>query len=138
MSLGDDIAQALPELRAMAESRMLDIFDVGVSTGGTVYDPATGTDVEEIEPLFTTKGRVKSGGLVVRDAEVGGRTTVSVTRELHIPVTSDPIPVGAVAVCTSVHASSDPTLLGASLRLAGPAPGSQTTARRLQVEEVIS
>lgn len=116
---------------------MLDTFDIGRPTGGFVY--VDGEEVEEIDPLFTTPGRVKVvGGLSARTSEVGGRTAVSVTRELHIPVTSDAVPVGAVAVCTAVHATSDPTLLNARLRLSGPAPGSQTTARRLQVTEDLS
>lgn len=118
---------------------MLDTFAIGVPTGGTVYDPATQTEVDEIDPLFTTRGRVKSpSGLVARESQAGGRTVVEVTRALHIPVGSPVVPVGAIAVCTVVDSSSDPSLLNARLRLAGPAPGSQTTARRLEVTEVLS
>lgn len=118
---------------------MLDTFDIGTPSGGYTYDPVTGKDVETITPLFTTKGRVKArSGLASREAEAGGRTVVTVVRELHIPVGSPNVPTDAVAVCTAVHASSDPTLLNARLRLAGPAPGSQTTARRLEVTEVLS
>jgi hypothetical protein len=129
---------ALSDGRELAESRMLDTFDIKVSLG-TNYNPATGNDEETFEPLFTTSGRVKvGGGLAARDAEAGGRTVVTVVRELHIPVGSAAIPVGAIAVCTAVHQTSDPTLLGARLRLAGPTPGSQTTARRLEVTEVLT
>lgn len=125
--------------RAAALSRMLDTFDIKLATGGWVYDPATETDVEEFDLLFTTAGRVKvGGGLAARDSEAGGRTVVTVTRELHIPVDSDPVPVGAVAFVVTVAPTSDPSLLNARLRLDGPAPGSQTTARRLQVSEVIA
>lgn len=143
MSIQSAIEAELPFLRAEAEARMLDTFDIGVPSGSYAYDPTanggTGGDVETITPLFTTPGRVKvGGGLASREAEAGGRTIVSVTRELHIPVDSAAVPTGAVAVCTAVHATSDPTLLGATLRLAGPAPGSQTTARRLEVEEVLT
>ena len=143
VTLQSAIAAELPYLRAEAEARMLDTFDIGVPSGGYTYDPAanggTGGDVETIEPLFTTAGRVKvGGGLAAREAEAGGRTVTTVIRELHIPVDSDAVPVGAVAVCTAVDPTSDPTLLGARLRLSGPAPGSQTTARRLQVEEILT
>lgn len=124
--------------RRRAERRFLDTFDIG-TPGETVYNPETGNDEVTITPLFTTVGRVKaSSGLVARESEAGGRTVVTVTRELHIPVDSPAVPTGAVAVCTAVHATSDPTLLGATLRLAGPAPGSQTTARRLEVTEVLT
>ena len=117
---------------------MLDQFDIKIPTG-TGYNPATGNDEATYTDLFSTLGRVKvSGGLSARESEAGGRTVVTVVRELHIPVDSAAIPTGAVAVCTAVHATSDPTLLGATLRLAGPAPGSQTTARRLEVTEILS
>lgn len=139
MTLQSAIESELPFLRAEAEARMLDEFAVMVSTGGWVYDPEAGEDVEEFALLFTTPGRVKvGGGLAAHDTEAGGRTVVSVTRELHIPVSSAAVPTNAVAFCTAVRATSDPTLLGARLTLAGPAPGSQTTARRLQVTEVLT
>lgn len=117
---------------------MLDTFDIAIPLGPQ-YNPETGNTEEAFDALFTTRGRVKAGhGLTARESEVGGRTAVTVVRELHIPVDSPAVPVGAVAVCTDVHATSDPSLLGAVLRLAGPSPGSQTTARRLEVEEVIA
>lgn len=139
MTLQSAIEAELPFLRAEAEARMLDTFDIKFPTGGWIYDEEAGEDVEAFDLLFTTSGRVKvEGGLSVRDAEVGGRTSASVVRSLHIPVGSPVVPVGAVAVCTAVHATSDPTLLGARLTIGGPAPGSQTTARRLEVTEVLS
>lgn len=117
---------------------MLDTFEVR-NNFRTEYDPATQQDVEVSDLLFTTPGRVKvEGGLAVRDAEVGGRTSALVVRSWHIPVGSPVVPAGAVAICTAVHATSDPTLLGARLRIGGPAPGSQTTARRLEVTEVLT
>lgn len=117
---------------------MLDTFAIKLSLGIS-YNPATGNDEEAFEDLFTTPGRVKvGGGLAANESEAGGRTVVTVSRELHIPVSSAAVPVGAVAFCTAVHTTSDPTLIGDRLRLDGPAPGSQTTARRLQVSEVIS
>lgn len=116
---------------------MLDTFDIGAPTGG--WHLENGVEVQTIDPIVTTKGRVKvSNGLSAHSSEVGGRTAVEVTRALHIPVNSPQIPAGAIAVCTAVHATSDPTLLGARLVLDGAAPGSQTTARRLQVTEVIA
>lgn len=136
--LGHDVAHYLPELRAQAESRMLDTFDINVPSG-TAYNPATQSEEPTYALLFATRGRVKvATALNVREAQGGERTIVSVERELHIPVGSPAIPVGAVAVCTFADSTSDPTLLGAALRLEGPAPGSQTTARRMKVTEVIA
>ena len=139
MTLMGAIEGRLPFLRAEAEARMLDTFEIRTYGEGYHYDPVLEQDVRDYEVLFTTLGRVKvEGGLAVRDAEVGARTSAAVVRSLHIPVDSPAIPPGAEAVCTAVHATSDPTLLGAHLRIDGPAPGSQTTARRLEVTEVLS
>lgn len=123
--------------RQMAESRMLDTWTIGASLGWA-YDDDAGEDVQTVDPLFTTKGRLKVAGNVVRESEAGGRTVTETRRELHIPVDSDSVPAGAVAQCTAIHETSDPTMLGTIVRLAGPAPGSQTTARRLEVTEVLS
>lgn len=138
MTLQSAIEAELPFLRAEAEARMLDTFDIKTSNGIS-YNSTTGLDEETFTLLFATVGRVKvGGGLAANASEAGGRTVVTVTRELHIPYNSAAVPVNAVAFCTAVHATSDPTLLNARLRLEGPAPGSQTTARRLQVSEVLS
>lgn len=132
------VASATHAGRRAAEARMLDEFELRVYTGGWAYNPDTGQDERAYDVAFTTPGRVKVATTVPADSEVGGRTATTVRRELHIPYDSPAVPAGAVAVCTYVDESSDPTLLGAELTLAGPAPGSQTTARRLLVEEVIA
>jgi hypothetical protein len=142
VTLAAAIEAELPFLRAEAEGRMLDTFEIRTYDDDRVFVYNEDLD-EEVENIFTviltTPGRVKvQAGLAVRDAEVGGRTAASVVRSLHIPVDSIALPPNAVAVCTAVHATSDPTLLGARLVLSGPAPGSQTTARRLEVEEVLT
>lgn len=139
MTLQAAIEAELPFLRAEAEARMVDWFDIKVESASPVYNPTTKTTEPVYTLLFSTKGRVKApGGLAVRESESAARTSVSVIRELHIPVSSAAVPVGAVAFVTSVHETSDPTLLDARLRLAGPSPGSQTTARRLMVSEVLT
>lgn len=139
MILQQAIADGLGEIRREAEARMTDTFEVRIYSGGWTYNKAQQKDVRQYDVLLTTPGRVKvGGGLAASDADVGGRASVEVRRELHVPIATPAIPVGAVAVCVQIAATSDPTLLGAELTLAGPAPGSQTTARRLQVTEVIA
>lgn len=128
----------LPSLKRDAESRMLDTWAIGTDMGWT-YNPDSGEDEQTVAPLFTTKGRMKASRTYGNiNQQVGGRTATIVTRELHIPVASPPVPVDAVAQCVAVDSSSDPSLLGAIVRIAGPAPGSQTTARRLEVTELLT
>ena len=138
MALNDDIAAELPFLRQQAESRMLDEWVIGTSEGWR-YDPEKDEDVRTVVPLFTTKGRMTDqGGPTVTDAQAGERTVVSTWRSLHIPWNSPAVPVNALAECVAIDDSTDPTLLGAIVRLTGSAPGSQKTARRLEVVEVLT
>jgi len=141
MTLQAAIEQTLPRLRAEAEARMVDTWSIGADVGWT-YDPAAdggnGADVQTVTPLFTTQARLTERGMAVSDEEVGGRTSVVTRRELHIPWNSPEAPVDAVAQCTAIHSSTDPTLLGTIVRLRGSAPMSQKTARRLEVVEVLS
>lgn len=143
MNLGDELAAVLPELREMAESRMRSTFEIQFEVG-TTLDPDTDADVPVYETFETTRGRIKSPGNVVHESEVGGRTAAEVTRILSIPVdTPDPwmdprSRYGVTALCTAIDDTDDPTLLGRRVKLSGPAPGSQTTARRLQITEVVA
>lgn len=116
---------------------MLDTWTIGADVGWA-YDEDAGEDVRTVTPLFTTPGRLKVAGNVVRESEAGGRTVTETRRELSIPVGSPAVPAGAVAQCIAIDATSDPTMLNIIVRLAGPAPGSQTTARRLEVAEVLT
>lgn len=106
------------------------------------YDPAAdggkGADVQTVTPLFSTAGRLTEHGTAVSEAEAGERTVVETHRELHIPWNSPAAPVNAVAQCTAIHPTTDPTLLGTIVRLSGPVPATQKTARRLQVTETLT
>jgi len=122
--------------RRRAESRMLDTFQIGTFGEGWEYDPFLDAEVREFIVAFETKARVKAVGVLPSSAEVGGRTSHETRRELHIPATSPETPPDAVARCTAVHETTHPPLFGAYLSIEGPAPGSQTTDRRLTVTEV--
>lgn len=116
---------------------MVDTWAIGADVGWT-FDEVAGVDVQTVTPLFTTKGRLTERGTVVQSTQAGERTVVESNRELEIPWNSPEAPVNAVAQCTAIHKTTDPTVLGTIVRLAGPAPASQKTARRLQVSEVLS
>lgn len=123
---------------------MLTTCAIQYDTGSTDIDPATDSEIKVYETTFSTKCRIKSTALLVRLNEVGGRTSGETSRELHIPVNSaDPwdspdAARGVFALITAVDPTDDPTLLGQRVRLSGPAPGSQTTARRLEITEIVS
>lgn len=137
------LAAGLARGRKAAEKRMRTTCEIQYDTGDTAQDPNTGTENPVYATAFTTKCRIKSPGLDVQQDEAGGRTSSTVSRELHIPVHStdpwsDPRAGGGVsALITAIDPTDDPTLDGVRLTLTGPAPGSQTTARRLQVTEVV-
>lgn len=139
MTVQAGIDRELPFLRAEAEARMRSTWAIGTTTGWT-NDPATGVDMQTVTPLFATKGRLKAASTAPEpQVEAAGRIiTTTRRRELHIPVNSPTVPAGAVAQCTAVDPTGDPSLLNVIIRLDGPAPGEQTTARRLQVSEVLT
>ena len=127
----------LGAMRARTEARMLDTWAIGTNLGYT-YDAAQDADVQTVTPLFTTKGRLKAATRLGTDADAGERTIVSTMRELHIPTGSPKVPGNAVAQCIAIGKDTDPSVLGTIVRLGGQAPGSQTTARRLHVTEVLT
>lgn len=136
--LMDRLTARLARGRAWAEARMVETWEIGAD-GGWDYNPATGRDEQTILDPFTTNARLKVTTSQVRETQAGERTVVESRRELHIPVGSPVAPVNAVARCTAIDPeTSDPTTLGTIVRLGGPVPGSQTTARRLEVVEVLT
>lgn len=121
--------------RRAAEARMLDTWEIGEQHG---WDTVDGIEVPNITPLFETKGRLTGRGTTAREAEAGGRTVIETRRELHIPWDSPAAPANAIARCIEIHEATDPTVLGTVVRLSGPAPAAQKTARRLEVVEVLT
>lgn len=129
------LADGLRDLRAYTEARMEDTWAIGADLGWTVID---GVEVQTVDPLFTTKGRLKVSSTQTRESQAGERTVVEIRRELHIPVSSPEVPPNAVAECTAIGPLTDPTVLGTIVRLSGNIAGSQTTARRLEVVETVT
>lgn len=141
MTLQGAIEAELPFLRAEAEARMVDMFDIGVPTGEWVYDSEAGADVEEIAPLFTTKGYIPpttGASNLSQSSEVGERTVLTARREIRIPWDSDAVPPNAVATCTAVGALTPPRMLGKKYRVGGSDGASQGTACHLEIAEVLA
>lgn len=124
--------------RRAAESLMLDMGKALRPTGGTTYDPVTQTEVEATGELFgPVRCKVQARNLQPRESEVGGRTSVSVRTELHLPADSPPLRVGDLWEFVSVHPLSL-AVVGQRLRVLAPVAGTLKTAARYEVEEVLS
>lgn len=121
---------------------MLDAGKALRPTGeGFVYDDVTQTDVEATEPLFgddtPVPCKVQTRTIQARESQVGGRTAVEVRTELHLPVATPPLAVGDVWEFVTVHPLSL-SVVGQRMRVLAPVAGTLKTARRYEVEEVVS
>lgn len=124
--LGDDIARALPELRAHAESRMTTPCEarpvVGVSSNGS------GDDVIEYGPaVYAGLCRLRNrGGAATADAQSADSTRVADRIEWHIPHDAQEVQPGTVVFIEGVP----------RFRVLEWADGDDVTARRYPVERV--
>ena len=130
--LGDDIAAALPELRAHAESRMRETVTVK-SVLSVVPDPTTGVDVVTYgaTPVYEGKCRIKSATSQSVDADAGGSLVTQTSPELHIPSSGPALLPGHVAFMASDTES--PRLRGLVYRVDSAHAASDTTAQRVPV-----
>lgn len=124
--------------RRAAEALMADTVTVSSLTGDTTLDETTGREVPETVVKFTSKCKVQARGLAARESEVGGRIATEVRYELHLPVDAAPVEVDDLCQITDVGDLSDTQLLGRTFRVVSPVAKSYATARRIDVEEVVS
>lgn len=132
---GADIVTAIPELRAHAESLMLDYGTAKRPTGQVEY--VGGVDIDAYADLFSSPCKIQVRTIQGRESEVGGRTSVASVTELHLPANTTPLQVGDVWELTAV----DPISLakvGQRVRILAPAEGTLKTASRYPVEEVLT
>jgi hypothetical protein len=132
------LESALDQGRAIAESLMTDTVTVRYATGTTTIDETTGSETPVYATRFTSKCKIQTRALQARQEEVGGRTATTVTVELHLPVDSPATEPGDIAEITAVGALADVQLLGRKYRIVAPVAKSYATARRLDVEEIVS
>jgi hypothetical protein len=114
---------------------MVDAGTAKRPTGGYAY--SDGAETLATTDLFTSPCKIQSAGLQGRDVEVGGRTSVVVPTELHLPASTAPLTVGDVFTVTTPHSLSI-VPAGTTYRVTGPAGKTFATARRYEVEEVAS
>jgi hypothetical protein len=133
------VSGALVAGRAAAESLMLDEGQAQRPTGGLTYDPVTQSEVPAMDPDFgfSSRCKVQSRAVIVRTEEVGERTAATIRLELQLPVDTAPLQVGDVFTVTTPHPLST-VPAGTAYRVNGPAEGSLKTARRYEVERIVS
>lgn len=132
---GASLIDVLPELRAQAESLMVDQCVVRRPTGHTAQDPDTGSEVPEYADVFVSPCKVQARTLVALEAEVGGRTSTTVRLELHMPLDVPLVKAYDVAEIVDSH---DPQLVGRKFTITAPVAKSLATARRFEVSEVVA
>ena len=134
--LADDIAAALPGLRAEAEARMADTFEAFAATTGKVDGLDTRTWGSQGTTPGRLAGRTRGSDPHTRTVTIGDVEVPVLESGLHLPL-SAPLPaIGWEYVCTDVGPSSDPSLLGRRWRVVSVPAQSNATARRLDVVEV--
>ena len=139
---GTSLTDALPELRAMAESLMTLTL--------TAYEPGPLVDDEpSFTPQGQTFGKVQGGAASIRDTVTRTITVAGVERPvmeggLHIPITAS-VPVAGLDrgkgweyEVTAIGPEDDPALLGRRYLVVNVPAKSFATARRLDVVEVPS
>lgn len=132
-------AYALAAGQRAARARMTTTCVVQVETGRTTQDEGTGRELPELADLFSSPCRVKAtDALGVRTAEAGGREQVEIRAEIHLPLDTAAIPVGALIKITAVGSLTDVQLVGRSFRVEGPFSATDATARRLPVTEIVT
>lgn len=130
--LGDDIAAALPELRAHAESMMTDTCEI--------HEPDlwAGEIRQQGARAWTYQGRnqipcrVKASEMQPRSAGVGGEPVMSLTLSISLPMEVCPVEAQVITVLGSIY---DPSLVGRRFDVVAAGVGSQITARRLSCIE---
>lgn len=128
MTLGDDIAAVLPELRAQAESMMRDTVKI-TRHGPEVLDPETGNYVPSVTTIYEGKCRLVMRSSVVQDVDAQSQLQALQGPRLDVPVegTAGIKPDDLFEITAGDEA-------GVGGRVAGLFPQSLKTARRLPVQ----
>lgn len=128
--LADDVAWALPQLRAEAEARMLSTCVVRRMTGRAVQNEDTGLETPTWTAVYT--GRMRLGGsrnaATTRTESIAGVDVQVALRIAHFPADTDGLLDGDLIDITGGENT------GLVLRIAETAWQDQATARRYPVE----
>lgn len=137
MSLGSDLAAALPDLRAEANSRMTESITVGTFEDGTdpeTFEPTRTPVITRYEGL----GRIRYASLATSgtasSSDQIGQPVVVQSPYLSIPHGSPRLYEGDEVVVDA--SSADDLFVGRRYQVAGNATIGQTTAHRYPLAEL--
>ncbi|WFR66635.1 DUF6093 family protein [Curtobacterium flaccumfaciens] len=132
--LGADIAATLPELRAAAESKMVDTCTIVEITTSGDPDPTTSLPAETRTTIYAGKCEYRAADTQARSVDSAGRQLVQQGAVLKIPVDalgSADVRIGHEAtILTSNDGTAEPVVVTVS----GTHQQTYATARRLPVE----
>lgn len=132
--IGDQLATALPELQAEAESLMVTDCRVRRPSGVTA-DPGTGADIVTFKPgaVFTGGCKIQTLQAQVQVVESGRATAAAQSYEVHLPVTSGPYRTGDVVEVLDAPGGA----VVRRFRVEGLNTKTWQTAQRLPVQETL-
>ena len=138
MSLGGDVAAALPFFRGEAVSLMLSVGVVRRPTGVVVTDPVTLEETAVFATVYEGVCRLKAAGTIPGRADVPGAVAVTQGAVLSLPVGAPgagDVRLNDVWECTANF--YDPRMVGRRVRVTGIHSQTFATAHRYPVEEVL-
>lgn len=134
--LGDDIARELPNMRAHAESMMVDSCRIVRLGPRGEMDQATGKYPPRDETtIYEGRCRFRTRSTATSTDDAAGRLVDSQQLEVHLPVSTS----GDVArddIVEAVAVTFDPSAEGRRYTVVGRHDASLATARRLPIVEV--
>ena len=134
--IGADISAALSEMRAHAESLMLDAGRALRATGNSVLGEDQ-TSVPEMAEALASRCKIQRRDQQAITVQVGERTAAVLRVTLHLPISTAPLRVGDEWEITAAGPLSiEP--IGRRYRVIGIFEKSLATARRYEVEEVVT
>lgn len=140
--LGDAIAAALPELRAHAESMMVDAIRIdrqrldGSGDPVQTMDPVTLELTDVYDLVHEGKARVQRTDLQAQEPVVGGVEHSVERLDVQLPITVTGIKHRDRVTVTAVGVISDPDLLGLVATVMTNAAKTHATKRTLACEVV--
>lgn len=131
-TIGDAISQALPDLRAQAESMMTEHCVIERPTG-TQYDPASHRDESTWQPVYTGRCHLQPVSAASAElTELVGQQINSLTHHGTVPLSVTDLQADDRLTIT---ASDDPAQIGRRYTLTAVQSGSHAVARRFTATE---